>query len=99
MEKSSKDVRWRDDRAAEGARLEVVCTRKGTVGSNPTLSVMRSVRRLPGAALKSYKNREDSMAEHVLHKKDAKKVPQKSLKEKRQEKKDKKKGPSSNIPN
>ena len=30
---------WRDDRAAEGARLEVVCTRKGTVGSNPTLSV------------------------------------------------------------
>ncbi len=30
---------WRDDRVAEGARLEGVCTRKGTVGSNPTLSV------------------------------------------------------------
>ena len=30
---------WRDDRAAEGARLEVVCTRKGTEGSNPSLSV------------------------------------------------------------
>ena len=29
---------WRDDRAAEGARLEVVCTRKGTEGSNPSLS-------------------------------------------------------------
>jgi hypothetical protein len=29
----------RDDRVAEGARLEGVCTRKGTVGSNPTLSV------------------------------------------------------------
>ena len=28
----------RDDRAAEGARLEVVCTRKGTEGSNPSLS-------------------------------------------------------------
>jgi len=40
-------------------------------------------------------NREDFMAEHVLHKKDAKKVPQKSLKEKRQEKKEKKKGTSS----
>jgi hypothetical protein len=31
---------WRDDRAAEGARLEVVCTRKGTEGSNPSLSVL-----------------------------------------------------------
>ena len=29
----------RDDRAAEGVRLEVVCTRKGTEGSNPSLSV------------------------------------------------------------
>jgi hypothetical protein len=29
----------RDDREAEGARLESVCTCKGTVGSNPTLSV------------------------------------------------------------
>ena len=28
----------RDDRAAEGVRLEVVCTRKGTEGSNPSLS-------------------------------------------------------------
>ena len=28
----------RDDRAAEGARLESVCTLTGTVGSNPTLS-------------------------------------------------------------
>ena len=35
------------------------------------------------------------MGEHVLHKKDAKKAPQKSLKEKRQEKKDKKKKTSS----
>jgi hypothetical protein len=30
---------WRDDREAEGARLESVCTRKGTEGSNPSLSV------------------------------------------------------------
>ena len=29
---------WRGDRVVEGARLEIVCTRKGTVGSNPTLS-------------------------------------------------------------
>ena len=31
-------VKCRDDRAAEGVRLEVVCTRKGTEGSNPSLS-------------------------------------------------------------
>ena len=36
--------RGRDDRVAEGARLEGVCTRKGTVGSNPTLSVQPSRR-------------------------------------------------------
>ena len=30
---------WRDDREAEGARLESVCARKGTEGSNPSLSV------------------------------------------------------------
>ena len=29
---------WRDDRVVEGARLESVCTRKGTAGSNPALS-------------------------------------------------------------
>ena len=34
----SEKYHWRDDRAAEGARLEVVCTRKGTEGSNPSLS-------------------------------------------------------------
>ena len=33
----------RDDRAAEGARLEVVCTRKGTEGSNPSLSVAKNL--------------------------------------------------------
>ena len=31
-------VRGRDGRVAEGARLESVFTRKGNVGSNPTLS-------------------------------------------------------------
>jgi len=36
--------------------------------------------------------REDIMAEHVLHKKETKKAPQKTLKEKREEKKAKKKG-------
>ena len=35
-------VSRRDDRVVEGARLEGVCTRKGTVGSNPTLSVTPS---------------------------------------------------------
>ena len=38
-------VFWRDDRAAEGARLEVVCTRKGTEGSNPSLSVIKNAMR------------------------------------------------------
>ena len=28
----------RGDRVAEGARLEIVCARKGTAGSNPALS-------------------------------------------------------------
>jgi len=42
---------------------------------------------------------EDLMAEHVLHKKENKKAPQKTLKEKREEKKNKKKGSSSSIPN
>ena len=30
---------WRDVRVVEGTRLEVVCARKGTEGSNPSLSV------------------------------------------------------------
>ena len=38
------------------------------------------------------------MAEHVLHKKESKKAPQKTLKEKREEKKNKKKVSGSNIP-
>jgi D-lyxose ketol-isomerase len=42
--------------------------------------------------LKYPKNREDFMAEHIMHKKETKKTPQKSLKEKREEKKAKKKG-------
>jgi len=36
--------------------------------------------------------REDGMAEHIMHKKDTKKAPQKTLKEKREQKKAKKKG-------
>ena len=32
---------WRGDRAAEGARLEIVCPGNRTVGSNPTLSARR----------------------------------------------------------
>jgi len=39
------------------------------------------------------------MAEHILHKKDTKKAPQKTLKEKREEKKNKKKGTTSTVPN
>ena len=35
-----KCPRRRDGRVAEGARLESVFTRKGNVGSNPTLSAM-----------------------------------------------------------
>jgi hypothetical protein len=31
----------RGDRAVEGARLESVCARKGTAGSNPALSAKR----------------------------------------------------------
>ena len=42
---------------------------------------------------------EDFMGEHIMHKKESKKAPQKSLKEKREEKKNKKKGSTSNIPN
>jgi hypothetical protein len=34
---------WRDDRVAEGVRLESVCTLAGTEGSNPSLSVSPSV--------------------------------------------------------
>ena len=30
---------WRDVRVVEGTRLEVVCARDGTEGSNPSLSV------------------------------------------------------------
>ena len=37
-----KQSRRRDGRVAEGARLESVFTRKGNVGSNPTLSAMFS---------------------------------------------------------
>jgi hypothetical protein len=36
------DARRRDGRVAEGARLESVFTRKGNVGSNPTLSASSS---------------------------------------------------------
>ena len=32
---------WRDVRVVEGARLESVCGGNSTVGSNPTLSVIR----------------------------------------------------------
>ena len=35
---------WRDDRVAEGARLESVCTRKCTEGSNPSLSAISFLR-------------------------------------------------------
>jgi hypothetical protein len=38
---------------------------------------------------------EDCMAEHIMHKKESKKAPQKTLKEKREEKKNKKKSQSS----
>ena len=41
---------------------------------------------------------EDLMAEHVMHKKESKKAPQKSLKEKREEKKSKKKGSTGTNP-
>ena len=40
---------------------------------------------------------EDFMGEHIMHKKESKKAPQKSLKEKREEKKNKKKGTGSTI--
>ena len=39
--------------------------------------------------------REVYMAEHIMHKKENKKAPQKTLKEKREEKKNKKKGQNS----
>ena len=43
------DSRRRDGRVAEGARLESVFTRKGNVGSNPTLSAkLFKIRELPG---------------------------------------------------
>jgi hypothetical protein len=48
---SARHGSWRDDRVAEGARLEGVCTRKGTVGSNPTLSVQPLRWRSPGHTL------------------------------------------------
>ena len=35
-----RDIR-RDDREAEGARLEIVCALTGTEGSNPSLSAIR----------------------------------------------------------
>ena len=34
----SERAYWRGDRVAEGARLEIVCVREGTEGSNPSLS-------------------------------------------------------------
>jgi hypothetical protein len=37
---SSQRCNRRDGRVAEGARLESVFTRKGNVGSNPTLSAI-----------------------------------------------------------
>lgn len=39
------------------------------------------------------------MAEHIMHKKETKKAPQKNLKEKREEKKNKKKGTGSTVTN
>jgi hypothetical protein len=39
------------------------------------------------------------MAEHILHKKESKKAPQKTLKEKRKEKKEKEKGSGAKTPN
>jgi hypothetical protein len=39
------------------------------------------------------------MGEHIMHKKETKKAPQKTLKEKRKEKKSKDKGGGANIPN
>jgi hypothetical protein len=39
---------------------------------------------------KLFPDREDIMAEHIMHKKDAKKAPKKTLKEKREDKKAKK---------
>jgi hypothetical protein len=44
---------WRGGREAEGAGLLNRCTRKGTVGSNPTLSVLRS----PARGLESARQR------------------------------------------
>jgi hypothetical protein len=38
------------------------------------------------------------MGEHIMHKKETKKAPQKTLKEKRKEKKNKEKGGTANIP-
>jgi len=38
------------------------------------------------------------MAEHIMHKKENKKAPQKTLKEKREDKKNKKKGSTPGIP-
>jgi hypothetical protein len=38
------------------------------------------------------------MGEHIMHKKESKKAPQKTLKEKRKEKKSKDKGAGANIP-
>ena len=77
--------------------MEVVCTRKGTEGSNPSLSEMFLHCVWIKGILNSYW--EDIMAEHVLHKKESKKAPQKTLKEKREEKKNKKKSSNSSISN
>ena len=43
LESKQSRTGWRDGRVAEGARLESVFTRKGNVGSNPTLSAIFSV--------------------------------------------------------
>ena len=40
-------ISWRDVRVVEGARLEVVCARDGTEGSNPSLSVPGAMQNQP----------------------------------------------------
>jgi hypothetical protein len=45
---TGRQLLWRDDREAEGARLEIVCAVTGTEGSNPSLSAIIFNARLPG---------------------------------------------------
>src|SRR4051794_1016951 len=48
-----KKPQGRDGRVAEGARLESVFTRKGNVGSNPTLSAITFFRVTPGRVMRN----------------------------------------------